>query len=90
MTNIIDHPFAACGYAARADEQPVQGVIDRLEELLEKAKRGQIRSFAATIVQGPAVTASVWAMTDGWFQEITAGLATLQFRWMSDNSQPQG
>lgn len=83
---VVDFPKASSGYAARVAANPVIGVVERLEELLEKAKKGEIRSFVAATVLGPGVTASVWAETDGWFHEITSGLAMLQFRWMCENS----
>lgn len=86
MRNVVDFPRAPSGYAARADTEPVQGVIDRLEELLVKARSGEFRSFAMTTVGGPGVAASTWAETDGWFHEITSGLSMLQFRWMCENS----
>ena len=86
LSNVIDAPWAASGYAARASVVPVDGVVKRLEELLEMAKRGEIRSFAATLIEGPGVTASTWAETDGWFQEVTSGIAVLQFRWLCENS----
>ncbi len=85
-SKVVDFPLAPSGYAARASAEPVGEVIERLEDLLDRAKRGDLRSFAMTTVTTSGVTASVWAATDGWFHEITSGLAVLQFRWMCDNS----
>lgn len=83
---VVDFPRAPSGYEARADQEPVPAVIARLRELLAMAESGKLRSFAAVTIEGPGVIGQCWAETDGWYHEITSALATLQFRWMCENS----
>lgn len=84
--NVVDLDRKRSASIIRSARYPVAGVVNCLEELLEKARSGEIRSIAFVTVTGPANIGQGWAESDGWYHEITSGLATLQFRWMQDNS----
>jgi len=82
MENIIALPGAGEG------SPPVQEVIDRLEAALVRARAGSLRSFALVSVETRCVVATEWCATDGFFHEISSGLALIQYRFQRDNGSP--
>lgn len=64
---------------------PVEGVVQLLEEYLEDAKRGDIRSIAFVCVRKGDVVGVSWSRGDGGthFHQLVAGSVHLQHRLMS-------
>lgn len=60
--------------------EPVVSVIEMLEELLTRAKAGEIKGFGYFLVDGADTSATAWASGIACGNDMVAGAAKLQHR----------
>lgn len=78
MADIVAMP----GAADPVDREPVAKVVERLEWLLERAKRGEIRCLGFAVVNLEGTTGDGWAPGRGpYSHELMASITDLQFRY---------
>lgn len=68
----------------RPDEQPDAAIVAFCEDLVERAKRGQIRGIAVAMVQSGRITADGWRREEhgaDCAHELMAAITYLQLRY---------
>jgi hypothetical protein len=61
--------------------QPDQAIIDRLEDLLARARRGEVSALAYATVSPGGHKATGWDGTQGTRDQLGTAIAILSHRW---------
>lgn len=71
------------------ERPPAPGVVARLQELVERAKRGHIRAFAIALVHDDQRTGTMYEIseTEPYGHQLMAAICYLQYRYAAHKNE---